>query len=211
MQQGSDQPAGSGTFIEAARRAQLIETAISTIAELGYAKASFVRIAERAGISPGLITYHFGTKARLMAEVVRTVEFDLERRLEARADGADDHLGALRALIEGYVAYCAEHPERLIAVGRIEDNEGTGADRRDQSVGEFEELLREGQRSGDFREFATRPVAVALLAALESVPAELAARPDTDVPAFADALAAVFERAVRGVGPVARRRSRREA
>ena len=84
-------------------------------------------------------------------------------------------------------------------------------DRRDQSVDEFEDLLRKAQRSGDFREFATRPVAVALLAALESVPVELAGRPDTDVPAFADELATVFERAVRGAGPTARRRSRREA
>jgi Bacterial regulatory proteins, tetR family len=45
------------TFIEAARRNQIVAAAIDTIAEVGYARASFARIAARAGISPGLISY----------------------------------------------------------------------------------------------------------------------------------------------------------
>jgi AcrR family transcriptional regulator len=50
---------GAETFVEAARRDQIVRAAIETIAEEGYARASFVRIAQRASISPGLITYHF--------------------------------------------------------------------------------------------------------------------------------------------------------
>ena len=37
------------TFIETARRAQIVAAAIDTIAELGYGQASLARIAERAG------------------------------------------------------------------------------------------------------------------------------------------------------------------
>ena len=45
------------SFIEAARRAQLIESAIETIATLGYVHASLAQVAKRAGISKSVITY----------------------------------------------------------------------------------------------------------------------------------------------------------
>jgi AcrR family transcriptional regulator len=47
------------TFIETARRAQIMAAAIDTIAELGYGQASLARIAQRAGTSKGVICYHF--------------------------------------------------------------------------------------------------------------------------------------------------------
>jgi AcrR family transcriptional regulator len=189
-------PSDSGTFVEAARRAQLAEAAIRTIAELGYAKTSFVQIAARAGVSPGLVTYHFKTKRRLMQQIVRMVQEDMERTIEASADAAEDHRGGLRALINGYVRYCAEHPQRLIAVARIEDNDNSGESNREAAIEDFAAMLRDGQRAGEFRAFAVRPMAVTLLAALEVVPVELAARPDTDVGGYADMLVDAFERAI---------------
>lgn len=58
------------TFIETARRAQIAAVAIDTFAGLGCAGASFARIAERLGISRGLISYHFAGKDDLMRQVV---------------------------------------------------------------------------------------------------------------------------------------------
>jgi TetR/AcrR family transcriptional regulator, fatty acid metabolism regulator protein len=46
---------------------------IETIAELGYGQASLARIAERAGISKGVIGYHFAGKDDLLAAVVAEV------------------------------------------------------------------------------------------------------------------------------------------
>src|SRR3984885_6872427 len=67
----SDEP--ERTFIETARRAQIVASAIDTIADAGYAGASFARIAERLGISRGLISYHFAGKDDLLKQVVRDV------------------------------------------------------------------------------------------------------------------------------------------
>ena len=50
------------SFIEKARRTQIIECAIETIAEVGYAQASLGQIAKRAQISKGVISYHFANK-----------------------------------------------------------------------------------------------------------------------------------------------------
>ena len=40
--------------------------AIEVLAELGYAQTSFARIAERAGISKSVISYHFAGKDELL-------------------------------------------------------------------------------------------------------------------------------------------------
>jgi hypothetical protein len=47
------------------------------------------------------------------------------------------------------------------------------------------------------REFAPRVMAVSVIAAMEATPAELMARPDTDVDQYAKELADLFDLAVR--------------
>lgn len=61
-----------GTFPSAARRAQFA-AAIDTIAEVGHARASLGRIAERVGVSKGVISYHFAGKDELVQEVIADV------------------------------------------------------------------------------------------------------------------------------------------
>ena len=51
-----------GSFIEQARRSQIVDTAIRTIAQRGYSQASLAEIAREAGISKGVISYHFEGK-----------------------------------------------------------------------------------------------------------------------------------------------------
>ncbi len=59
-------------------RKALVDAAIHTIYKLGYAGATSALIAEAAGVSSGSIVHHFGTRAELMAEVVRVV-FDQDQ------------------------------------------------------------------------------------------------------------------------------------
>jgi AcrR family transcriptional regulator len=191
------------SFIETRRRAQIVRAAVETIASIGYAKASFVQIAQRAGISPGLITYHFAKREALMKEVMLTVDASMERALEARVEGSTSYVEALRALIEGFVHYCGEHPDELVAVGQIasasRDAESARewADRKHEStLDELADMFREGQEAGEFRSFEPRVMAVAVLAGMEATPAELMTRPDTDVASYAAELAEVFAKTV---------------
>ncbi|GGM40098.1 TetR family transcriptional regulator [Longimycelium tulufanense] len=196
------------SFIEEARRAQIVRAAIETIAEIGYAKASFAQIARRAGISPGLISYHFAKREELIMEVMFSVYGSMDRALSDRTEDAASCTEALRALIENFVRYCADHAVEMLAVARIAASGANDAakardwvDRgREEALTELEEMFREGQRAGEFREFSPRVMAVSVLAALEATPVELIARPDTDIDAYADELATMFELAVRRPG-----------
>jgi AcrR family transcriptional regulator len=60
-------------------RTVLIEAAIRTVHRLGYGAATTALIADEAGISRGAILHQFGTRAELMAEVIRHV-FEQEVR-----------------------------------------------------------------------------------------------------------------------------------
>jgi len=92
------------SFIEAARRGQIVACAIETIATLGYARASLAEVAKRAGISKSVISYHFAGKDELIREVVTEVYSLAISLIVPRIQAAPDARGALRAYIEGHVA-----------------------------------------------------------------------------------------------------------
>lgn len=52
------------------RRAQIVEAASAVFGELGYIGGSLRAIADRVGVSPGLLVQHFGSKEELLAAVL---------------------------------------------------------------------------------------------------------------------------------------------
>ena len=54
-----------------ARRGQLIEATIETLATRGYARTTLTEVANLAGLSHGLVNFHFQTKEKLLAETLQ--------------------------------------------------------------------------------------------------------------------------------------------
>lgn len=52
------------------RRRQFIEATITTIARNGYARTTLTDVARSAGLSHGLVIFHFGTKEALLADTL---------------------------------------------------------------------------------------------------------------------------------------------
>jgi AcrR family transcriptional regulator len=190
------------TFTENARRAQIVGAAIATIAELGYGKASFARIAERAGLSStGLISYHFSSKEELMGRVVSTVHEVMGRFMHGRVSGAGTPSAMLRAYIEGVVAFIGGHRTEMKALLEIFLNYrpsagAEGAYDEAAVISPLEGILRAGQEAGEFRAFDTGVVAMAVQRAVDGLPFVLEARPDLDLDLYARELSTLFGRAV---------------
>lgn len=53
-----------------ARRGQLIESTIETLALRGYARTTLTEVARTAGLSHGLVNFHFETKEKLLSETL---------------------------------------------------------------------------------------------------------------------------------------------
>src|SRR3989440_11688396 len=88
-------------------RAQRIVDAMRTsVARRGAAGSTFDHVAREAGVSRGLLHYYFGTKERLLVEVVRRdTDIRLTALAEALADAhtADDFIDALVRSLEDMV------------------------------------------------------------------------------------------------------------
>jgi AcrR family transcriptional regulator len=203
MQPGSAAGDESRTFIETARRAQIVTAAIDAIAEFGYAGASFARIAGRLGISRGLISYHFAGKDDLMKQVVRDVVEKGMAYMRPRILAGSTGDGMLRAYIESNLAFMRENRQGLIAVLEI----ARSADGRRLFYGDsdvvdavraLEHLLSGFQAAGQLRpDFDPHVMALAIRAVIDAVPSRLVPEPEFDIDNYAREIATLFHLATR--------------
>ena len=200
------------TFIEAARRAQIVAAAIDTIAEVGFAQASLARIGERIGISKGLIGYHFAGKDDLIKQVVFEILEQGKAYMRPRilAEAATG-LGFLRAYIESNLAFMKEHRNHMVAIVGISRGGLTaGGQQRfsisadlDEAVQTLAQHLAHYQDVGELcPDFDPRVMAVAIRAAIDAVPRRLAHDPDLDVDNYARGIANIFQLATSLVAEV---------
>ncbi len=187
------------TFTETARRTQIIEAAIDTIAEVGFARASLARIGERIGTSKGLIGYHFAGKDDLIKEVVseiveQGIAYMQPRIIAEMSTGS----GFLRAYIESNLAFMRDHRNYMVAI--VEIRRGIIADGLDHinadiDVAEhvLEQHLARYQSQGQLRpDFDPRVMAVAIRAVIDAVPRRLTHDPGLDVDNYATGIANIF-------------------
>lgn len=201
------QPGGKRTFVEEARRAQLVECAIDAIAELGPARASLSEIARRAGLTKAAIFYHFATRDELIQEVLTTVTSEGAQFMAARLRHSATPAEELATYIAANVDYIATHRRQVRALVLIAINftgqDGPSKVPHDASVygaglAPLQDILRRGQAAGQFTDFNTRTMAMTVRAAIDAIGPQLAAIPDLDLDTYAGDLAALFDRATRG-------------
>lgn len=176
MQTGKN-PAGRkrASFIEKARREQVVKAAAETVAEVGYASASLSRIAEQAGISKSVISYHFASKDELMVLVAQQFIDASAEFMFARVEAEPTASGQVSAWLSGQVEYYAAHRTGFLAMisiitnHRCADGSNPFTGQLDEEVDEFAQLLRRGQRDGEFREFDARSTAAIILRSTEAL------------------------------------------
>jgi AcrR family transcriptional regulator len=189
--------------VEAVRRAQIVDAAITVVAEEGYARASMARIAAQAGLSKGLLSYHFRSKDDLLEQAMRSTFAAITAAVIAEIDVGAPAPEILRAAIHRVADYGSAHRHQLRAMDQIvrnlRDAQGrpilTLAD-YDEVYGQIEQLFRKGQREGTFRSFDTRVMAVTYQAALDAMFGYADAFPGTELGPYATALADLLVAAV---------------
>src|SRR5215813_1857474 len=137
------------SFTETARRAQIVDCSIDTIAEMGFAKASVEQFARRAGVSKGVITYHFPNKEGIVDAIIQKAVAAGRTHMVTRIMAETSAAARLRAYIESNLEFMDAHRKLLIALVQIaisarraDGSLAIGSAALAERVAALEELLR---------------------------------------------------------------------
>lgn len=86
------------------RRAQIIEGLQIAMAEKGYEKASIQSIAKAAGLSSGLIHYHFKSKQEILVALINNLNDAAQSRFNTYLEQANTPTDRLHAYIDAALA-----------------------------------------------------------------------------------------------------------
>lgn len=180
---------------------------IDAIVEVGFPRASVAEVARRAGVSKGVVTYHFAAKGDLVQAVITHVLASMKEYIEPQMIAANPQWLPERFIspyITSYVDYYRTHSREVLALVRIynafRDESGRpnpAFDARAEEVRRVASALARGQAKGAFGTFDASVMAAVMKAALDDVLAQFAENPDLDLAAYSAELVAMFERATR--------------
>ena len=170
---------------------RIIDAMRVSVAKRGAAGSTFEHVAREAGVSRGLLHYYFGTKERLLVEVVRRdAEIRVARLDEplAKAETVDDVIDVLLAsltdLIENEPAFFLLLYE-LFSAGRrnpeIQHEVGQLFDRTRSHVAE---ILEAKEREGVLSlRFEAQAIVAYLFAVADGFALQALSEPDRDISA----------------------------
>lgn len=176
MSNQSKAPADKKTFIEEARRKQIIDAALQTIAEQGYTQTSFAEIAKSLGITKGLIAYHFDGKHDLITSAIHTI---LQRQgvyIRAHVDAVTSGSDKLRVYIEASFAYIAQNRAQFVALVDLWGSFTSPAEKQTFSESAYDpcrahlkKIFRLGVEQGVFAAFDEQMMAAVIQGAIDGL------------------------------------------
>lgn len=147
------------SFIAEARREQIIKAAIDVLGEIGYVNVSLSKIAKKANISTGLISYHFSGKEDLMNHTLLYLSQQEWLYISGKVEQKRTPTEKLIAFIESSLAYQVTNRINNIALIEIVFNARTPDhvpyymiedDEENLISGLLQEILHKGQESKAF-------------------------------------------------------------
>jgi len=188
------------SFIEQARRRQIIEATIASVAAEGYVGSSLATVAKRAGISKGVVLYHFRGKDELVEMAVNEIFRELQDFMKPRLEAASTARDRLRVFIESELSFLEQHRAHLLTVSYILVNHrnrrgefylrSSAEKTAMQAIGA---ILEEGRKRGEFRPFDVRPMAATILNALNGALSQWVTDPGMSLADYAAELVTIFD------------------
>ena len=160
----------------AQRRQEIVQGLQRVMAAQGYERTSVAQIAEAAGLTQGLIHYHFGSKQDILVALVVRIRRGIQERLERRLSRAGHGARArLRAYIDAHLALGPDSDQEAmacwVAIGaealRQPEIRKIYSKALEQDLSVLEGLLRDLLSSEGRTTHSARAMAAGLLATIE--------------------------------------------
>ncbi|MBB4934966.1 AcrR family transcriptional regulator [Lipingzhangella halophila] len=166
--------ATQGERTEASRR-RIIEAGIKVLADEGYRNMTVARIQEVAGLSRGLVGYHFGGKQGLLEAIISGIRDDYINQVVNRLDSGDlSGLDSILRMIETYLDRLGSQPDRhkvllvlmVESLGELPELRPASQSLNAVMRGQFRGWLTKGTEDGTVRPDADPAVEAGLFEAL---------------------------------------------
>ncbi|QBS39732.1 TetR/AcrR family transcriptional regulator [Nocardia sp. CS682] len=208
MRSENNQDGQRKSFIEEARRRQIIASAVEVISEVGYGNASLARIAEHAGISKGVISYHFAGKDDLMTQLVVQLYLSAAEYVGPKVTAATGPRNMLLAYIASNLDFIDANKNYVSALTEVvlnlRDADGrpkfASADGEQAIIEPLIEVMREGQRAGEFGDFDPVAMAKSIRDAVDGAAGRAIKEPNFDMDGFSAHMCRLFDVATRKAG-----------
>ncbi|MFH2040227.1 MAG: TetR/AcrR family transcriptional regulator [Chloroflexota bacterium] len=197
----SEQP----TFIEEARRKQIIEAALRTIAEQGYTQTSFAEIAKGLGITKGLIAYHFNGKHDLITSAIHTILNRQGAYIKEQVDAQNNADAKLRTYIEASFNYIENNRSHFVALVDLwgsftspEEKQAFSKNAYDPCRMHLKKIFHIGQEQAEFLKVDEQGMASVVQGAIDGVMLQWVFDPDAvDLDQASKELSEIFVKRVK--------------
>ncbi len=164
------------TFIEEARRKQIIESTIQTLAQKGFVNTSLADIADQIGVSKGVISYHFNGKDELInatLDWIIDIQVSLrQQRMDAEVTSKDKlraYFWANAEFIKSYPAYIPAQLELWASYSTIESRLYFNHIAYEPSRAQLDEVFKTGQANAEFCNFDRIMMASLIQGAIDGI------------------------------------------
>ena len=203
MRTDQDGAAVRSTYGGQARRDQLVDCAISVLCERGFAGTTISSVAQRAGVSKGVVTYHFPTKNELLMVVVASLYERGGQQIAERIETAGNALDALLGYIDANLDFVAAHVRHVKAVIEIAGNLrratgelALGSVEADPVTAQLRQLIETGVARGQFDAVNAEVLAMVIRSAIDAAAARRSLDDNFDMADYSQGLQLLVRRAV---------------
>lgn len=160
-------------------RALLLATARKVFTERGYADTSMDDLTAQAGLTRGALYHHFGDKKGLLAAVVQQIDAEMDARLQAISDNADDPWQGFRGRCQAYLEMALEPGiQRIVLRDARAVLGGASPQAQRQCVESMQQLIDELMRRGLVAKAEPQALAALIYGSLEEATLWIAASDD---------------------------------
>jgi len=174
------------TFIEKARKAQIIDAASRLFVEKGFTNTSMEDIAQCLGVSRGVLFYYFEGKTAIGEEALRVGVHSYVDYVQSRVGRKRTARTKLREFTEACLDYQAEHTQLYIVLiellgglGENEDKYRLTRSLNQRTRTQLMNIISEGIANGEFSKVDSHTLADIIQAFIDGMMAMTAMEPDT--------------------------------
>lgn len=161
------------SLIEDIRKDQIIDSAIDSLASVGYMKTTLDQIAETADFSRGVITYYYKSKDQLIAEVMnrilRTQKQQVMQRVDRAVSAADKLTEYISASIDHMKSDRKHYEAQVELWSNLEHKKEFNQKIYLECIKTVTAILRQGIDAGLFREMDVQNSAVLIQGSIDGI------------------------------------------